>query len=322
MKLSVIIPAYNLEKYISECLFGVLEQVTSFSFEVICIDDCSSDGTWGLLEKHSKEYTNLKVIKNSSNLGLAKTQKELLQLVTGEYIAYLDGDDVALPGKLQGLVDYMDDNTSCALAYHEAEVFDSDTGDTLGLYSKGFYNAKYVPQRATVEHFIKFGCFANASSIIFRRHGSLLNAIEESCKIILDYPWHILNVLYIGGSVDFIDKVYGRYRIHNQSFGGRTRRNPERRVQSMNDQILAVKNARKFGVAQEVIDKGIAHHQFAAALYFLKLHDFVCFQQYVGPVGQQAIFFDERHIFAFANREYPELVLQKLFPELVCDSNV
>lgn len=322
MKLSVIIPAYNLEKYISECLLGVLEQVTSFSFEVICIDDCSIDGTWGLLEKHSKEYTNLKVIKNSSNLGLAKTQKELLQLVTGEYIAYLDGDDVALPGKLQALVDYMDDNTSCALAYHEAEVFDSDTGETLGLYSKGFYNAKYVPQRATVEHLIKYGCFANASSIIFRRHENLMNAIEENCKIILDYPWHILNVLHIGGTVDFIDKVYGRYRIHNQSFGGQTRKNPDRRVQSMNDQILAVNNASKFGVVQEVIDKGIAHHQFATALYFLKLRDFERFQKYIEPVGLQEVFFDKRHTFAFANREHPELVLQKLFPEIMGDNNV
>ncbi len=313
MKLSVIVPVYNLSAYVAECLISILEQQTNFEFEVIAVDDCSTDASFSIMEKITQQYPRLVVLRNERNQGLAKTQKRLLQSAKGDYIAYLDGDDVALPGKLQALTDYLDSHPDCALAYHEAEVFDSDTGHVTSHYSRDYYNAAYIPQKATAEHLIRYGCFPNASSIAFRRHEHLTDAVDEQCKIILDHPWHILNALYGKGSVDFIPDVYGRYRIHSQSFGGQTKRLPERREQVLADQLRACDNAHAFCMDEEIIAQGKAHYRFATALYFLKQGDKVRFQHFIEASGIDHCFFDARHRFAWEQRHNPTAVTQQLF---------
>jgi len=313
MKLSVLVPVYNLSAYVAECLLSILEQKTNFEFEVIAVDDCSTDDSFPIMENISLQHPKLVLLRNEANQGLAKTQKRLLQIAMGDYIVYVDGDDVALPGKLQALADYLDKNPDCALVYHEAEVFDSDTGHVTSHYSRDYYNAAYIPQKATAEHLIRYGCFPNASSIAFRRHEHLTDAVDEQCKIILDHPWHILNALYGKGSVDFIPEVYGRYRIHSQSFGGQTKRLPERREQVLIDQLRACDNARTFGIDEKIIAQGKAHYRFATALYFLKQGDAIRFQRFIEASGTDHCFFDARHRFAWEQRNNPAVVAQQLF---------
>ncbi|MBW3762556.1 glycosyltransferase [Aeromonas jandaei] len=313
MKVSVLVPVYNLGRFIEPCLLSLLEQQTNFDFEVIAIDDGSSDDSWAIMQRLAQQWPQLKALQNSQNMGLAKTQKRLLREAIGEYIAYVDGDDLALPGKLQSQADYLDAHPGCTLCYHEAEVFDSDSNAVTSLYSRDYYNARYIPQQAQVDHLIRYGCFPNASSIAFRRHGYLQEAVDEGCRIILDHPWHILNTLYGKGSVDFIPEVYGRYRIHSQSFGGQTKRSPERREQVLADQLRACDNARLFGIPESVLDAGKAHYRFAAALYFLKQGDIRRFEHLINLSVVDDWFFDERHQFAWENCSKPTIVAQQLF---------
>lgn len=313
MKVSVLVPVYNLGRFIEPCLLSLLEQQTNFDFEVIAIDDGSSDDSWSIMQRLARQWPQLKALQNSQNMGLAKTQKRLLREATGEYIAYVDGDDLALPGKLQSQADYLDSHTSCTLCYHEAEVFDSDSNEVTSHYSRDYYNARYIPQQAQAEHLIRYGCFPNASSIAFRRHGHLQEAVDEGCRIILDHPWHILNALYGKGSVDFIPVVYGRYRIHSHSFGGQTKRSSERRDQVLADQLRACDNARPFGISESVIAAGKAHYRFATALYFLKQGDVARFECFINESVVDGWFFDERHRLAWENRARPNIVAQLLF---------
>lgn len=313
MKVSVLVPVYNLQRFIEPCLLSLLTQQTDFDVEVIAMDDGSSDDSWSILQQLAAAYPQLRAMQNPQNMGLARTQKRLLTEAQGDYIAYVDGDDLALPGKLQAVADYLDGHPGCAVCYHEAEVFDSETGDVTALYSRDYYNAAYIPARATAEHLIRYGCFINASSVAFRRHAHLTDAVDDQCKIILDHPWHILNALYGQGSVDFIPAVYGRYRIHSQSFGGLTKRSPERREQVLADQLRACDNARPFGMAEEVIAAGKAHYCFATALYFLKAGDNERFTRFINESVVDNFFFDSRHCFAWQNRTTPELVTKQLF---------
>lgn len=313
MKVSVIIPAYNLQEYIIDCLISVLNQKVDFEYEVICIDDYSSDNTWLQMNRIKSDYSQLRLFRNEVNLGLAKTQKRLLSLVKGKLIAYMDGDDIALPGKLKALAGHMDSNLGCNLSYHEAEVFDSKTGGILGYYSQDFYNASAIPEEANISHLIQYGSFFNASSFMFRRHENILSTIDERCKIILDYPWHILNMLYLGGSIDFINEVYGRYRVHDGSFGGQTREFPMRRIQCMQDQLIAVENARKFNIEKIIIEKGIAHNYFSAALFFLKQNMPLLFIKYIELASVNEIYFDNRHKLAYEFRQDPGYVMTQLF---------
>jgi len=220
IKVSVIVPVYNLENYVQDCIEGLLQQETNFAFEVIAIDDASTDNSFSILKNLQQEYSSiLKIFKNEVNLGLAKTMQKLLEHASGLYIAYLDGDDIALPGKLQKQADYLDNNNNCSIVYHESNVFESETGKTLWIYSKDYYNHDYVPQKATVEHVIRYGCFMHASTVMVRRHEHLLNTVDEKNVILHDHSWHVLNLIYRQGSIDFIDEILGCYRFKKDGFG-------------------------------------------------------------------------------------------------------
>lgn len=85
---TVIIPTYNCSLYIEKCIRSVLDQ-TLKNIEIIIIDDCSSDQTIDLIPCHS----NIKIIKNQSRIGAGLSRNSGIKLSTGEYIAFLDGDD-------------------------------------------------------------------------------------------------------------------------------------------------------------------------------------------------------------------------------------
>lgn len=319
MKLSVLVPVYNLERFIEPCLLSLLEQTTNFDFEVIAIDDGSSDGSWSIMQRLARQWPALRALQNEQNMGLARTQKRLLGEAKGAYLAYVDGDDLALPGKLQRQADYLDTHPGCTLCYHEAEIFDDDTDARIKLFTRDYYNARYLEPVMTQEALIRFGVFVNASSIMFRRYDGMADAIDEGCKIILDYPWHILNLSRNPGTLDFIPELLGRYRFHTQSFGGQTRKSAERREQSLRDLLRACDNAAAFGIDPVVIAQGRAHHYYSAALYFLRQDDVARFtqliEQSVVEVAELAPgwFFDERHQLAWEERKTPKSVFSLLF---------
>lgn len=319
MKLSVLVPVYNLESFIEQCLVSLLEQETKFDFEVIVVDDASTDKSWSIIKKLEESWPGLKVFKNDENSGLASTQKRLLDEAVGDYIAYLDGDDLALPLKLQIQVDYLDNNQDCNLCFHESDMFDSDTGNHIKLFTREFYNFKYIKQVGSCEDIILYGCFINASSIMFRRHSRMQEAIDDGCKIILDYPWHILNLLLNPGTVDYIPSTLGKYRIHNNSFGALTRKSSERREQSLSDLLRACKNAEAFGIDSGVVAKGRSHHFYSAALYFLRQGDIGRFNDLLEKSIQEVSeifplwYFDDKHQFAWDNKENHEKLCKAFF---------
>ena len=95
MKLSVIIPAYNVEKYISECLDSVL--VTKKDIEVIIVDDGSKDNTLSICEDYSKKDSRVKVY-SKPNGGVSSARNYGLEKVSGDYIIFVDSDDYLFEG--------------------------------------------------------------------------------------------------------------------------------------------------------------------------------------------------------------------------------
>lgn len=91
-QLSVIIPAYNAEKNISDCLDSLLNQ-TQTQMEIIVVDDCSTDNTRTIVNNYIKANKQLKLIAMPQNLGPGCARNEGLQHVTGEYVGFVDSDD-------------------------------------------------------------------------------------------------------------------------------------------------------------------------------------------------------------------------------------
>lgn len=90
---SVIIPVYNVENYLSECLESVINQ-TYKDLEILCINDCSTDGSHIILEEYAQRDPRIGVLENERNSGLAYTRNVGLQKAAGEYILFVDSDDV------------------------------------------------------------------------------------------------------------------------------------------------------------------------------------------------------------------------------------
>lgn len=109
MKISVIIPAYNIEKYISECIESVLNQNFSDDYEVIIVDDGSTDNTVEEINKYNQK--NVKTI-HQKNAGLSAARNTGIDKAAGEYIAFIDGDDIISEDFLSVLYDSLIDNSS------------------------------------------------------------------------------------------------------------------------------------------------------------------------------------------------------------------
>ena len=103
-KISVIIPIYNVEKYIAECLESVINQTYS-NLEIICIDDCGSDNSMKIVQEYADKDSRIKIIRHEENSGLAPARNTGLNNADGDYILFLDSDDYLMPDIIQKMYD-------------------------------------------------------------------------------------------------------------------------------------------------------------------------------------------------------------------------
>lgn len=86
MKVSVIVPVYNVEQYLARCLDSILAQ-TYHDYEIICVNDCSPDNSSAILSEYaSKHPDRIKVITNEVNLGLGLSREKALEVACGEFV--------------------------------------------------------------------------------------------------------------------------------------------------------------------------------------------------------------------------------------------
>ena len=99
---SIIIPVYNVEEYLEECLNSLINQ-TLQNFEVICINDCSTDNSLNILNKYSKNDSRFITISTTENSGPSKARNLGISIAKGEFITCLDSDDYFTPDTLESL---------------------------------------------------------------------------------------------------------------------------------------------------------------------------------------------------------------------------
>ena len=127
-KVSIITPSWNSEKYIINTVESVRKQTYS-NWEMIIVDDGSTDDTFEIISNLAKEDNRIKIYKQRVNGGAAKARNRALQEVTGRFVAYLDADDIWKPEKLEMQVKFMKKHNYgfCCTSY---EVID-DEGNAL-----------------------------------------------------------------------------------------------------------------------------------------------------------------------------------------------
>lgn len=131
---SIITPTYNCGQFIAETIESVRAQ-TYPNWEMLIVDDCSSDNTKEIVEQYSSKDPRIKYQCLDKNSGAAIARNTALRMAKGRWIAFLDSDDLWLPEKLEKHLKFMVDN-GYAFSYHEYTEIDEDSKN-LGVYVSG-----------------------------------------------------------------------------------------------------------------------------------------------------------------------------------------
>lgn len=119
---SIITPSYNTSKVIKAAVESILKQTYS-NWELIIVDDCSSDNSMEILMPYMEKDSRIKVMTNKTNLGAAHSRNKAIKQSNGEYIAFLDSDDLWLPAKLEKQIALMK-KENCYMCYTAYTIID------------------------------------------------------------------------------------------------------------------------------------------------------------------------------------------------------
>ena len=143
MKVSIICTNYNKGDWVREAIDSFLNQKTNFDFEIIIIDDASTDHSYEIIQEYQKKFPEkVRTFRNEVNLGITRTWKKVCQEAKGQYIARCDSDDFWTdPLKLQKQVDLLDASTDSLWSNTEFDMVDLDGN----LIQKDAFASKALP---------------------------------------------------------------------------------------------------------------------------------------------------------------------------------
>jgi glycosyltransferase involved in cell wall biosynthesis len=103
---SVIMPVFNTKKRVGEAIESILNQTFS-DFEFIIVDDCSTDGSYELLQKYAKKDKRIQLFRNEKNQGISFTRNKLIEYSSTDFICTQDSDDVSEPNRIEREYDFL-----------------------------------------------------------------------------------------------------------------------------------------------------------------------------------------------------------------------
>ncbi len=211
---SIAMTTYNGEKYLSQQIDSILNQ-TYDDFELVICDDCSSDGTRGILESYRKKDSRIKVYFNEQNLGFKKNFERAISFCTRDYIAFSDQDDVWNPEKIEISLSKIG---SYDLVCSDVDVTDENLnslGYTLKSTMFNFENFKETPE--LIKCMIHRN-FVQGATILARKEFILkFFPIPENC---LYHDMYYGMCALLGNGVKYIDTPTMKYRQHGTNVIG------------------------------------------------------------------------------------------------------
>ena len=203
-RISVLMPAYNSEKYIAEAIESILNQ-TYADFEFIIINDGSTDNTSKIVQEYAKKDTRIKFVNHTKNKGLVGVLNEGISLCSGEYIARMDSDDISLPLRFEKQIMYMDTNPECGVLGTYFKIFGDINQDiqkpinvkTFDILSGAFVAHPTVMMRKSVID--KYGFrydpnYKHAEDLELWSRMVFVTEIHNLPEILLNYRWADTNI--------------------------------------------------------------------------------------------------------------------------------
>lgn len=211
-KVSILIPSYNQEGIIEETLSSALSQ-TYDNIEVVVSDDASTDLTPQILLKWQQEYPEkLMVFLHDANVGITENHNRGLLKCSGEFVTFLDGDDIFLSDKIEKQLAFMLDNPECTLSYHDVDVFNSKTSKRMYLWSK-----RFGTRQGNMRDLLRFGNYLPAVGVMVRREDLPPGGYDKRIAVYSDWLLWFSVLQNGGGKICYLPEVHARYRRHSDN---------------------------------------------------------------------------------------------------------
>lgn len=228
---SILIPVYNRRGCIAETLDSALGQ-TYRNTEIIVVDNCSSDGTWEILNDYAARDGRIRIFRNSENIGPVRNWKKCIDQATGEYAKILWSDDLIEPTFIEKTLPFLTENADVGFVFTGTEAF-FEGGERAPLYfigATGIYpSIEYIEQILLGTGFpVSPGC------ALFRKNDLEKNLIVDVAnRIGSDFSMHAIGndalIFLITASTyprfAFVNEVLSFFRAHNDSITLSTSRN-------------------------------------------------------------------------------------------------
>jgi len=231
--LTVIVPTYNHEKYVEECIDSILRQKTLFNFKILISDDYSTDTTYDIIQKY-KHIPNVIIHRTEKNEGPVPFRiSNLVQKVNSEFVTFLDGDDYYLDDyKLQKQIDFLRNNPEYVIHstgwYITAEDSKHYSRPKEELFMRSLEEEVTLQDNSIDANYVGFGYMFRNKHIIGKPFPDWF--FEDA---VFDGYWALINILLEYGKAKNEDWIGGRYRITpNGHFGIRKQQWKEQQVKA------------------------------------------------------------------------------------------
>ena len=230
---SIITACYNSENYISETINSVLKQ-THQNWELLLVDDCSTDNTKSLIKKFQKTEKRIKLFQLNENSGAAVARNKAIREAKGVFIAFLDSDDNWLPEKLERQLEFMISNnynlthTSYELIDHQGNslnktivpakilgykdmLYSNKIGCLTAIYNQRKIGKKYMPLLRKRQDYalwlkiLKTGEKAYGLAEVLSQYRNTENSISNNKLNLIKWNWKLLREVE---NLSFIKSVY------------------------------------------------------------------------------------------------------------------
>lgn len=202
--ISIILPVYNSEKYLNNCIESIINQSYK-NWELIIVDDCSTDSSSKILEYYSLKYPNVVVLRQNTNSGAGSSRNLGLRKASGSFIAFIDSDDIWDNDKLNNQIVFMKKN-NCAISFHSYRLIDE------GGLSKN--KIIYATESLNYYSYLKNTIIGLSTAMI---NLNITGSVEFSLFRTRQDTLLWLNLLKSGYTAMGIIEVNSSYRIRNNS---------------------------------------------------------------------------------------------------------
>lgn len=201
---SVVLSAYNHEKYVGQCIESIVNQTYGWeNIELLVIDDCSPDNTGSVIKELSEKH-NFLFTQNKQNRGLVKNRNLLIKQANGKYLCGCGSDDYWHPERIEKQVDFMEQNEQYQMCYGRVYL---DKDGEISTYKRSYKGGKIFKELLTMEYHIPAPTYMFRKSIFDK-----VGLYDESLRI---EDWYMNLKISKEHEIGFLDEFLSYYRIHD-----------------------------------------------------------------------------------------------------------